>query len=286
MSSIDNHPSNKILQLSLKQLESIEQKLQSFHTHSKPSSKLASRRVLISAIALSIILHLGLIIFVVPPARQPVLSINSAKTINIKFINNLEHNKSLTKTDLLKKDTYSNQQLSQTIPIQPKPVETQNLTINPSKHVSKTPIEASQSQAPKAKNAPTSQSHTTSINIENIRNNMAQYIPPAKAQTPSKSSNQLVFSQQFKDKIDKFSQHQTHRNNISREKQFRAANQYQELDTDIGGKIVRINGQCFKVPANDPFAQVPKNWSIIGNCANKKSLEFKPGLFSHKNSTN
>lgn len=89
-----------------------------------------------------------------------------------------------------------------------------------------------------------------------------------------------VFSNDLREKLEKSNEKkQQHKEYLSNE-QLKEGNEYFEYNATNGSKMIRIDGNCFEVPQDDPFDLVPKTWKLMGNCSKNKEFKFKAKTLS------
>lgn len=82
----------------------------------------------------------------------------------------------------------------------------------------------------------------------------------------STDHNIIIFDPRLRSMLNKIEARKNHIIRINAQNQIRKNNEYFEFKDTGNQRVIRINGNCFSVPKNDPFTLSPKIWSILGSC--------------------
>ncbi|MDE1464018.1 hypothetical protein [Spartinivicinus poritis] len=113
------------------------------------------------------------------------------------------------------------------------------------------------------------------IVYEDILDQAVQLDQTVESQNELLREDFTVFSKELRDTLEVVRKEKSDRKEYLKNKQLKEKNKYFEYNNTGGSKRVRINGNCFEVPQDDPFDLVPKTWRLVGNCSKSREIKFK-----------
>lgn len=97
------------------------------------------------------------------------------------------------------------------------------------------------------------------------------------------NQNTVVFNSVLRKKIEDIQRKKFEREKITSFRQLQKDNEYYEFKPVGGSTTVRINGNCFVVPENQPLATFQNIWSLLGNCKKEgPALNFEDPVLEYR----
>ncbi|WP_157365617.1 hypothetical protein [Zooshikella ganghwensis] len=87
--------------------------------------------------------------------------------------------------------------------------------------------------------------------------------------------NFTVFSKQLRNKLNVVDRKKKERYKYLEGERVKEENKYFEFGQVGDTKVVRINGNCFGVPEEDPFSLFQETWELMGDCSKKQLIKFE-----------
>ncbi|RDH45216.1 hypothetical protein [Zooshikella ganghwensis] len=124
-------------------------------------------------------------------------------------------------------------------------------------------------------------SQTKRIFYGDILKQVEQLDPSLGSEDDLSTSNTLirenftVFSKQLRNKLNVIDRKKKERYKYLEGERVKEENKYFEFGQVGDTKVVRINGNCFGVPEEDPFSLFQETWELMGDCSKKQLIKFE-----------
>ncbi len=225
-----------------------------------------------AAIIVSIIFHLLLISFIIDyleqPKQKPSLAKENSRSFKVKIITN-------SKNDVVEKIVTTKEIQPVREDIVEKTIEKTEFSAVKTVEINQPSVKQKNDNSPKINTKTNKKTDNIATELDPLvyDENVEIYEPAPEAF----NNGTVVFNPLLRRQIEEIRKKKFEREKIVGYRQLQKENEYFEFKPVGGATTVRINGNCFIVPEDKPFASFQNVWSLLGNCEKEgPKLNFDP----------